>query len=541
MFSKVTVVIHIYNEEYLLPFWLEHHRNMFDHGIIIDYRSTDNSINICRKMCPTWEIVTTRNANFGAHSVDAEVMDIETRIQGAKIALNVTEFIFCDKPLSNYFDDSVGLRSYAVTAVSPYCQDEEINPRNLDELLTNLFDDRVRYQKDRGSRYLHNYPHGNYIVGRHVSRNPTHDINTILIVWFGFFPMNKRLLQRKMQIRDQIPHGDRVAGLGFHHLFEADRVLEINREKSNSGISIRNIDDSTGVYKQIYNVLTQNSQVHYPELIADSTWGDDQVFLRDGTDVNLLAGTDFDDTGFCILEPDSINKHYSDFISSLLRDEIRKTVGYIIEDLVKYHDAVSEDDHRVILNSMPFKRESSPEIDAFCEYLEGVVSKRIGQRVKIFNNDLWFRICRPTVAHPDDFNPCHRDIYLDFYRNILNIYLPVAGSDERSSLLLQPGSHLWNENETRITSGGAHFKTTTGKKYSVDAIVASRRPLSMVRPNPSENQLMIFSPYLIHGCASNENPDMTRISVEARFIRDDDAGRQQEAAFNAFLSKRDWR
>jgi hypothetical protein len=34
---------------------------------------------------------------------------------------------------------------------------------------------------------------------------------------------------------------------------------------------------------------------------------------------------------------------------------------------------------------------------------------------------------------------------------------------------------------------------------------------------------------------------MTRISVEARFIRDDDAGRQQEAAFNAFLSKRDWR
>jgi hypothetical protein len=335
-----------------------------------------------------------------------------------------------------------------------------------------------------------------------------------------------------MQIRDQIPHGDRIARLGFHHFFDAERVLEINREKANTGFRI--MEDPNGLYKQIYNVLTRNMHVHYPELLAYSAWGDDQVFLRDGSDVNLLAGTDFDDTGYCIVELDSMNKHYS----SLLREEIRKILGYDLVNLEEYHCNVSEEQHRSILNSMPYKRTTSP---AVFEYLEGIVSDRIGQRVKIFNDDLWFRICRPTAAHPDDFNPCHRDIYLDFYRNILNIYVPVAGSDDRSSLFLQPGSHLWNENETRITSGGAHFKTTTGKKYSVDAIVASRRPLQMVRPNPSDNQMMIFSPYLIHGCASNENHDKTRISVEVRFIRDDDAGRQQEAAFNDFLSRRDWR
>jgi hypothetical protein len=33
----ITVISHIFNEEYLLPFWLEHHRTIFDHGIIIDY------------------------------------------------------------------------------------------------------------------------------------------------------------------------------------------------------------------------------------------------------------------------------------------------------------------------------------------------------------------------------------------------------------------------------------------------------------------------------------------------------------------------
>jgi len=33
---------HIYNEEYLLPFWLKHHKKIFDHGVIIDNFSTDN-------------------------------------------------------------------------------------------------------------------------------------------------------------------------------------------------------------------------------------------------------------------------------------------------------------------------------------------------------------------------------------------------------------------------------------------------------------------------------------------------------------------
>jgi hypothetical protein len=61
-FINSTVIIHIYNEEYLLPFWLNHHKNIFNHGIIID-----NSINICKEICPT------RNPDFGHLNVDLEV------------------------------------------------------------------------------------------------------------------------------------------------------------------------------------------------------------------------------------------------------------------------------------------------------------------------------------------------------------------------------------------------------------------------------------------------------------------------------------
>jgi ectoine hydroxylase-related dioxygenase (phytanoyl-CoA dioxygenase family) len=120
---------------------------------------------------------------------------------------------------------------------------------------------------------------------------------------------------------------------------------------------------------------------------------------------------------------------------------------------------------------------------------------------------------------------------------MVNIYVPLFGSDENSSLKLQPGSHKWNEKDTMVTTGGAYFKHTN-KKYSVDAIVSSKVPLDMIRPNPKENQMMIFSPYLIHGCAKNEN-DTTRFSLEIRFIRKEDT--KQEEDFKEFLKTRTWR
>jgi ectoine hydroxylase-related dioxygenase (phytanoyl-CoA dioxygenase family) len=116
----------------------------------------------------------------------------------------------------------------------------------------------------------------------------------------------------------------------------------------------------------------------------------------------------------------------------------------------------------------------------------------------------------------------------------VNIYVPIVGSNENSSLAMQSGSHLWNEQDIVVTKGGAYFKKTD-KKYSVDAILRSRTPLNMARPNPNINEFILFSPYLIHGCSSNENFDTTRMSIEIRFIEDNEKGRMQEAEFRQFL------
>ena len=45
------------------------------------------------------------------------------------------------------------------------------------------------------------------------------------------------------------------------------------------------------------------------------------------------------------------------------------------------------------------------------------------------------------------------------------------------------------------------------------------QPLKMIRPNPGWNEVLVFSPYLIHGGGRNFATDATRISLEMRLFR----------------------
>lgn len=242
MSFKKTVITHIYNEEYLLPFWLNHHKNIFDHGIIIDYRSTDNSVKICKEICPSWHIITTRNNDFNSFLVDKEVMDIENLIEGYKIVLNTTEFLFSSKPLNEFCIDS--LISYGINVLTPYSlniydPDSNISLYNL------LLDTDTKYHLDRyGTRQLHNFKNGNYDVGRHITYNPMIYTNDIYIIWLGFFPLNQKLLNRKLQIKNNIPESDKQIGNGAQHLYDVEKMLSINTEKSNTGLQLKEINEN---------------------------------------------------------------------------------------------------------------------------------------------------------------------------------------------------------------------------------------------------------------------------------------------------------
>jgi hypothetical protein len=245
---NTTLLTHIFNEEYLLPFWLNHHKNMFDNLIVIDYNSSDKSLEICKNIWPECTIIKTRNKCFDSLEVDIEIMDIENSIEGIKIVLNTTEFVVCETSIIDIFSDNITPISYAINCVSPYSINS-YNINNNDELFKNLLDDDVVYQNDRCTRQIHNFNHGRYTVGRHNTYNNCIPTNKAHIIWLGFFPMNDNLLKRKLQIQQNIPQSDKDAGRGFQHLFDKDKILSINNEKSTSGLHLKDIN------LPLYNLL----------------------------------------------------------------------------------------------------------------------------------------------------------------------------------------------------------------------------------------------------------------------------------------------
>jgi hypothetical protein len=542
---KLTVISHIYNEEYLLPFWLEYHSLIFDDGIIIDYLSNDKSLNIIKKICPHWKIIKTKNItndnkpNFDAMLVDYEVTLVEKCINNFKICLNTTEFLIIDLMNKQSFLNNLDKnKCYGFEIYSIMSNKNNFYPANLYELLMNF--NLIKSEKfPRGHRYLHSKSDIQYSPGRHSIENNNIDkiyLQNEYVIWLGFYPWNQDFINRKLQIQNNIPITDKFKGFGSQHFTNIDLLNKKYKSYIEEHCNIELYNNICNTIQNTSKYIYYNTKIYHPSLMGDYNWGDDNIILNN--DKNLLEDTDFDNVGYKVF--DIKDMHDMNIrLQNILKEEIYKVCNKNI-NLEKYHNEITEDEHKIILNSMPYKKNSTDKINEFGNYIIDFVSSKLNKKIKIFNDDIWFRICRPSKNYMNDFNPCHKDIYLDFYRNVINIYLPIVGSNENSTLMIEQSSHKWNENETIVTKDGAYFKNIN-KKYSVDAVVASKKPLNMYRPNPSIDQVMIFSPYLIHGCANNNNEDTTRISIEIRFIMDDNSGINQENDFNKFLKMRHWR
>lgn len=238
------LLTHIFNEEYLLPWWLNHHRNYFDHGIIIDYNSNDRSLDIIREYCPTWDIIQSKNSEFGAYVIDEEIKEYEDKYPDGvwKVTLTVTEFLIgkYDILLENlpstqylipclYFIDSISNRK-ALNDNIP-----------LWEQLYNgipISDSMVI----RRARSLHNY-NISYPVGRHFD---SYNTNNFIIFNYGFAPMTEEFIQRKLQIQHKIPQFDKNNGLGTSHTYfgqglDKDKLMIFYNDYIKQSIDLTNI------------------------------------------------------------------------------------------------------------------------------------------------------------------------------------------------------------------------------------------------------------------------------------------------------------
>lgn len=231
---KRVVISHFFNEAYLLPWWLRHHREIFDHGVLIDYHSTDESVAICRELVPHWEVVPSENATFAALLCDFEVMKHEQRFPEAwKLALNTTEFFVApglekmERVINQH--DLIGVRLPGAVMVDTDPQNPPDPSRPLTEQkATGIWEDEIDFASlaipgltfPTRTRVYHRYAIGAYTPGRHSSQLPrqcngSRELGSIR--WYGFSPWSNAFKARKLQISERRDSFDVKNGFGAQH------------------------------------------------------------------------------------------------------------------------------------------------------------------------------------------------------------------------------------------------------------------------------------------------------------------------------------
>ena len=231
-------------------------------------------------------------------------------------------------------------------------------------------------------------------------------------------------------------------------------------------------------------------------------------------DLNLMDGLNENKDGYLIcdfLRNDSmenltnsvlnyISKKFGETITSKNYNEF-----FLKMDTSYFHKKMKQVYEGIPFSALPFN----------INFLENWASDILQKKVKLFylkEPTLLIRIIRPFAS---DFNPPHRDVYINRLRNKVNCFMPLLGVNSESSLPIIPKSHNWKESETTRTKLNP---TIDGVKFSVPAMLYKKdlSPLILTRPKVNYGQVMIFSPYCIHGGAKNFSKE-TRMSFEFRF------------------------
>jgi len=256
------------------------------------------------------------------------------------------------------------------------------------------------------------------------------------------------------------------------------------------------------------------------EVEGDFFWGEPKLLYK--TEDNVISKMPWKDKGYAVVNAFS-SEDFQRLKASIKRNIVkaiqRCVPNFDASDfqLENYHEFVTTDElHNQVINIT--RNLENEDFDFDIEAL----AKRFGQILgyeltswveELQKSHIQIRLSRPNSL---DINPPHRDGYLSYWEDIINVWIPIVGCNQNSSLPVCPGSHLIPENEIlRTASKGAKIN---GNTYYVPCILETHKgKIEMIRPNPMPEEAIIFTPFLIHGSAVNKNEDSTRISLELRF------------------------
>jgi hypothetical protein len=214
----ITVISSFYNEEYLLPWWLECNKKVFDHGILFNYFSNDKSVEIIKRICPTWEIINTKQKMWSDIANEEDVTSAEKTVDGFKINIAITEFVIQVKQFTL-------LKSKKCYAIPMYVM-VDTKPEDIPTYKKSLIEQKkTGYLSEKNKyRFLHNYTDGAYSTyGRHRTTHKLYQCFAFIIFKYAYSPWNKDLIKRKLSMKTNCdPYGKH----GKHHLWGGKRLLE---------------------------------------------------------------------------------------------------------------------------------------------------------------------------------------------------------------------------------------------------------------------------------------------------------------------------
>ncbi|MEZ4889864.1 MAG: phytanoyl-CoA dioxygenase family protein [Crocinitomicaceae bacterium] len=272
-------------------------------------------------------------------------------------------------------------------------------------------------------------------------------------------------------------------------------------------IQIEDVKYNFNVRDVIFWIWTERSTISNNSDIAyGQPW-----YIKGFTEVDFLSNEEF------IILKNEITQSIQTIVEGVLK---RSLVDFTLEDYHKF--IIKNDDHLAVVSQTRdlFEENVTINLPFIIRKIEDILHLNLTDIVPSTNYKmhLIIRINRPNS---NDFNPPHKDIY-EFYDEykltpkMINCWIPVAGVDINSSLPIAPASHLISENKIERTFTGGYFE---GNKYRVRIIKKWDGSNKLLRSKVNYGQILLFSPYLVHGVAIN-NTTQTRVALELRLFEE---------------------
>jgi hypothetical protein len=195
-------------------------------------------------------------------------------------------------------------------------------------------------------------------------------------------------------------------------------------------------------------------------------------------------------------------------------------------ELNKYHKCItSNEDHFKIVSKTRdlFPEDFNFPLDEIISKFEKILGFGLTDTNPYLNKQLHI-IIRINRPHSTDYNPPHKDIYEGVDREdsyipqFINLWIPICGVTDNSSLPMAPSSHLLPESKILRTFEGG---VISGNKYRVRMIKEWGGSNELTRAKVGYGEVLFFSLHLVHGLAINEEEDETRVSLEFRLFKRD--------------------